>query len=369
MKVGIITRHAICNYGSILQSYATEKVINNLGYEATIINYIREDEKIENIMDTYVNTNIFFSKNIFMRNLYKIMQGKNIRKMEEEFKYFRKKYLNMTEECNNNEELKNKVQDIDIFCTGSDQVWGKIGNDEFDKNYFLEFAPRDKKCITYAASFGKNKISNNLTQNIKNLTDKYKKILVREKSAVEYLRQNGIHNVELVLDPTLLLDKGQWEKFAEKENKLKKPYILIYQLHHDKKFEKYVKNVEKKLNIPVYRVNPSIYFALKPGKFIYLPTPAEFLGLIKEAECILTDSFHGTVFSILFNKKFVDFIPNVTGTRITSLLSTLGLEDRIINDENNMDIIKNEVDYFKVNNILEKERLKSQGLLREVLNG
>lgn len=368
MKVGIITRHAIANYGSILQSYATQKIFEDINCTSQIINYIREDEKTENLINTYINSSKFFSKNFITKMMYKIAQGYNIKKMNNEFAKFREKYLKLTEkEYNNSEDFKENLPEFDIYCTGSDQVWGKIGNDEFDENYFLEFVPKDKKCISYAASFGKSSLSEELSKNIKELTNKYSTILVREDTAKQYLKENNVDsNVQQVLDPTLLLDSKEWEKLVEDIN-LKKPYYLVYQLHHNKEFEKYVKNIERK-GITVYRINPSIYFAMKPGKFIYLPTPGQFLGAIKNAECVLTDSFHGTVFSLIFNRNFIDFLPKVTGTRISSLLKLVNLEERIINNKENFEILNKEIDFNKVNNTLNFEREKSIKLLKDAIN-
>lgn len=369
MRLGIITRHAISNYGSILQAYATEKIFETLGCDVKIINYIRKDEKTENIVKTYANSSNFFKKNKLTRKIYKIIQKKNIEKMDSRFEEFRKEYLNLTEEYNTTEELRKTLKNFDVFCTGSDQVWGKVGNDEFDENYFLNFVDKDKKCISYGASFGKTDLSTSLLNNIKALTDKYEFLLVREDSAKNFLIANGVNNVEQVLDPTLLLSREDWEKIIRNDVKIhKKPYILVYQLHHNKKFENYVRYIQKKLKITVYRVNPSIYFLFKPGKFVYLPTPSEFLNLIKNAEYVLTDSFHGTVFSLIFNKKFIDFLPKTTGTRITSLLNQFGLNERIIDDLENIKILQEDIDYSEVNEILDRDRKKSISLLKGVLD-
>ena len=173
--------------------------------------------------------------------------------------------------------------------------------------------------------------------------------------------------MEHVLDPTLLLSKDEWENIVENPE-IQEPYCFVYQLHHNKKFEEYVRYIEKELKIKVYRVNPSIYFAFKPGKFIYLPNIGKVLGLIKNAKFVITDSFHGTVFSMLLNTNFVDFLPNLTSTRITSILKLVGLENRIVQNEKNIDILSDNIDFNSVNMILEKERNKSLDLLRKAID-
>lgn len=368
MKIDIITRHAIANYGSIFQSFATEKIFKKLGYETEIIDYIPSEEKIENLVKTYIKNSKIWNKNIITRAIYYILQKDNISVMNKRFELYRKEYLNLTEKTYNSlEELKINVPKADIYCTGSDQVWGKIGNKEFDETYFLEFLKDKKaKCISCAASFGKDKININLQKKIPVLMKKYSNILVREKSAVQILNETGCQNVQQILDPTLLLEKKEWEKMC-KGKKEKMPYILIYQLHHNRNFDKYAKKISNKLKMPLIRINTSKYFKYKPGKFIYLPDPIEFLEYIRNANFILTDSFHGTVFSILFEKQFADVLPKITSTRITNLLNLLNLEGRVIENYNDFSVINKIISYNEVDKILKTERKKSIELLKEAI--
>lgn len=368
-NVYIITRHAIANYGSILQAFATEKIFENLGYKAQIIDYIPEEEKTENLCNTYIKNSKFWNMNFITRLIYKIIQKKNIENMNNRFSVYRSRLLKLSKkQYSSVNELKEKLPVADIYCTGSDQVWGKIGNKEYDLAYFLDFALNDKKCISYAASFGKSRINDDVIKKLPSLLKKYDSILVRENTAVNIIKNAGFKDVKEVLDPTLILDKDNWEKMIEpiKENK---KYIFIYQLHHNKFFNKYARYISKKTGLELIRVNPSIYFKFKPGKFRYNVNPGQFLDYIKNAEYVLTDSFHGTVFSILFNKKFVDILPNETSTRITSLLELLNLNDRILHDKLDYESLIKEIDYTQVNNILRNEQEKSLNNLKESLRG
>ena len=202
---------------------------------------------------------------------------------------------------------------------------------------------------------------------------KYNSILVREKSAVDIIKSVGYKgNVELVLDPTLLLKKDEWISLIDKEkNKIKKekePYVLVYQLHHNKKFDEYVKLIKRKTKLKIKRINTSIFFGLKPGELVLLPTIAEFLYYIENAKYVLTDSFHGTVFSIIFNKKMVDILPKVTGTRIESILELFGIKNRILKNYNDISIMDQEIDFDKINKKLDSEREKSLKSLKDSLN-
>ena len=370
MKVDIITRHAIANYGSILQAYATERLFDKLNVESEIIDYIREEENSKNLVKTYMKNLKKWNRNFITRFIYKFIQRPNLYLMNNKFDKYRKRYLKLSDkQYKSQKELKENLPQADIYCTGSDQVWGQIANDEYDENYFLEFVPSGKKCIAYSASFGKNELSENLKIRLPELMKKYSDIMVREMSAVKILNASGIDNVKLVLDPTLLLAKEEWEKNLCVKSNEKEQYILTYQLHHNKEFDKYLKKIAKETNLKVIRISSSIYYKFKYGKLLYLPDLEQFLTYFKNAKYVVTDSFHGTVFSIIFNKPVIDILPKKTGTRIESILKLFGMDDRIVNDYNDMSIINKEIDYKKVNDILYQERKKSIEYLKKAIEG
>lgn len=368
MKVDIITRHSVPNYGSLLQSYATQKTIERLGHTSEIINYTRKEEKANELANTLLKGKKW-DKNIFLRLIYKTIQTPNYYKMYKKFEEYRKGFLKETEkEYLSLKELEENHPKADVYCSGSDQIWGKIGTADFDEAYFLEFA-KNKKCISYASSFGKTELSQELKNNIVNLLKKYSYILVREKSAKEILIENKLKNVEQVLDPTFLLKKEEWENLSQNSNKnIKSKYVLIYQLHDNKEFNRYAKEFAKKKKLKLLRISTSMYHIVRSGKLIYLPTQYEFLKYFENAEYILTDSFHATVFSIIFNKKFIDILPsNKTGTRIESVLNLFGIENRILKDYNDFKSIDEAIDYENVNNKLQIEREKSINLFKSAI--
>lgn len=366
MKVDIVTRHAVANYGSILQAYATEKAFEKLGCEAEIINYVRKDEQGKNIVKTMLKRNKRWNKNKVTRAIYRLLQTEVYNKSYLKFEEFRNNFLKETKTLYDNEiELKKNLPDGDIFCTGSDQVWGKIGNVDFDPVYFLSFVPKDKKCISYAASFGKENINENLQKELSNYMRKYDAITVREDSAKNILKNIGFES-EQVLDPTLLLSRKEWENVVTNSIE-ERGYVLIYQLHKNKDLEKYAEQFAKNVKKKLIRISISKLYFFKSGKLIYMPTPAEFLNYFKNAEYVISDSFHATVFSIIFNKKFIDVLPEGTGTRIVSILKLLGLEDRIVRDYNDFSLTYKDIDYELVNKKLEKQRKKSLNVLEKII--
>ncbi len=368
MKVDIITRHSVPNYGSLLQSYATQKAIEKMGHESEIINYTKYEERYENLANTLIKGKKW-DRNIALRLIYKIVQTPNYARMYKKFAKYRKEFLKETKnEYGNIEELKENIPDADVYCSGSDQIWGKIGTEEYDQSYFLEFA-KGRKCISYASSFGKTELNEELNKNLDRLLGKYTKILVREDSAKKILNDRNFDNVQQVLDPTLLLSKNEWTELANKSNKkIPEKYVLIYQLHDNKLFDKYAEKFAKSKKLKLLRISPSLYHITRSGKLIYLPTQYDFLKYFLNAEYILTDSFHATVFSIIFNKKFIDVLPaNKTGTRIESILNLFGIENRILQKYDDMELIESSIDYEKVNIRLDEERSKSMNFFKDAI--
>ena len=234
--------------------------------------------------------------------------------------------------------------------TGSDQVWGPVMNGTYDDSYCLSFT--DKNKVAYASSFGHIDITKELEDYYKKWLSKYKFIAVREDSAVDILKGINIE-AKQVLDPTLLLDKSYWEKLSKPIKKQK--YVLVYQLHNNKELDDYAKRVAEMKGLPLIRISPFFHQVSRPGKFIWCPKLAKFLSYVMNAECMITDSFHGTAFAINFNTPFVEVLPNNnTGTRNLSILNLTKLTDRVLRDANNVDLANEEIDFSYANSVIEE---------------
>ncbi|MBQ6995558.1 MAG: polysaccharide pyruvyl transferase family protein [Lachnospiraceae bacterium] len=355
----------MCNYGSFLQSYALQKAIEKLGNEAVIIDYIREDEEYHKRINIALKKSKRWNKNLLMRTIYKVSRYPETVLMERKFAQFRKKHLNMTKLYTSIQELEKDKPQADIYCTGSDQVWGPISLDNYDPAYCLDFTNDEDVKISYAASFGKTKFEGDTMLYFANALKKYKYLSVRENSATEIISGMGIDKVEQVLDPTLLLNSDEWSKLIEKE--ISGKYVLVYQIHSNPELDKYAEEFAKKVNLPLLRVSFYLHQVSRSGKLIYLPTIGEFLSYIKNAEYMITDSFHGTAFAINFNTQFVNVVHDETATRNQSLLQLTGLTDRIVIDKKNFDIFNKKIDFSKVNEIIEENRKKSVDRLKVFL--
>ena len=368
MRINVITRHAPGNYGSLLQAIATQKIFQQLDYDCRIIDYIPKGETGAKVAFTQVKGKKNWNKNIIKKIAYILSREPEYLVMHHKFFKMRKKYLNMTERFKNREDLEKKFcNSKDIFVTGSDQVWGPISDGNIDMTYFLNFLPDNTTKIAFASSFGIAYFDDESLIKIKKSLKLYSSIAVREDKAVELIKEMGIE-AKQVLDPTLLITAEEWSKYINKIPK-KQKYVLVYQIHNNPNLSNYAKQYAKKANLSLVRVSPLFHQIGRGGKFVWLPDIDKFLSLIKNAECLITDSFHGTAFALNFNTQFVEVLPNTgTSSRNQSILKLTNLETRIVRNLDDFSYINKKIDFAKVNKIIEKKRMESLSYLRKILN-
>lgn len=371
MKNAILTWYHYQNYGTALQAYALQKFLNSSMYETELIKYIPE-YKSQNEKKNIKKINIYINnrKKKYLNKIIKKKYYKNLENKSEKFKEFLSK-INLTEEEYNKKNLKELNQVYDNFIVGSDQIWNP---NNIDYTYFLDFVDENKKKIAYAPSFGVKQNDYPYQNNkLKNLLNKFDYISVREEDGKDIIKKLINKSGNIVLDPTLLLEKKQWDEFVKVDmNKTK--YILCYFLGEQKYYWKYVKNLQKEtgLEIRIIPIQPEAYF--KKGKIESEVGPMEFLDLIANAEIICTDSFHGTVFSVIFEKKFSvlkrfkDNDSKSQNSRICNLLKLIDLEGFFIDEnfEETKFIVNN---YEDINNILAEKRNESKTYILDAING
>lgn len=365
-KVELITLQRVPNYGSVLQAYATQKIIEKYGFECEIINYFPDRMRIKSMLRRIKDKNEKFKNSLLLRTIARIIILPSYFVRFSSFKKFYK-YLNMTNyEYHSNNEIKNNLPIADIYCTGSDQVWNSEWNEGIDKALFLDFVPKNKRKIAYAASFGKSELQKNEIEETKQLLKKYDRISLREKSGVDICKQMGFENTINVLDPTLLLSGDEWGKISSNRY-VNQNYILVYNLNRNKKIDKYAENLSKKTGLKIFYLSYQLHEFYKKGKMICNPIVEDFLSLVKNAKYVITDSFHATAFSINFNVDFIIVYPEKYSTRLQNILELLDLENRVAENENDMDIIKIKIDYKKVSKIMLSIRQKSLEWLKNSL--
>lgn len=362
-KIGIITFHASHNCGSILQAYALQKIIKErFNADVEIINFSNKNQR-----DMYA----IFDKNDCFKHIIKnvtfILFYKILKTHFDDFNKYIKEYFNLSKEFYGvTEELNDIEEKYDTFICGSDQIWN-IKALDFDDAYFLPSVTQKKK-IAYAPSLG----AKDITKYSKN-PSKYKKYLstftslsVREVNGKKWLQELTDKEIEIVSDPTLLLEKEDYEKISEPSG-IKGDYIFYYSMTYKKDANKLVKRISKYYNMPVIMWNAKEWIirgmVLKGIKITKHANPSIFIDLVKNAKMILTTSFHGAVFSTIFRKNF--WVIRTGGMRgdddrVYTLLSQLGLLDRFLEiDKVELKKLEQIANYDAIQGNIEKLKEKS----------
>lgn len=373
-KTGIITFHASANCGSMLQAYALQIFLKSLNVTNEIIDFSNAGQR-----KMY---SVFFSpKSIkeFLRLCLNTLFSPVLLRESKDFADFSRKYLELSEQkFYRNEELVEANLDYDCYVAGSDQVWNVKCKDA-DLAYFLNFVKEPQKKIAYAVSMGGTDI-NDLTQEkkqlYKTLVEDFSAISVRESNAKEWIEQLASVKVTIQPDPTLLLSKNEWERLASSDSPNSK-FIFWYCMNYKDEERKAIQEFAKKKGLDIYIIDAkewsrrSLY--LHGIKLFKQSGPSAFLSLIKNAEYVITSSFHGTVFSSIFEKKFV-YLKNKKkiskDTRAQYILEQLGLSDRLIDIHDLSQFnIDNDIDYKSVeDNILKLRHGATEWITKNIVH-
>lgn len=361
-KISVITLQAVKNYGSVLQTFATQEVLRNLGYEVEIINFIREFNLDKNIADKITEGDIGIKKIV-----KKIILFPTISKWKKVFNTYLKDNINLTDNVYIHEQdFAEKPIKTDVFCVGSDQVWNTDWNDGIVGPLYLDFV-HDIPKISFSSSVGVNSFLDTDKSILQDNLKEFSGITVRERSSISLLASIGIKDVQYCCDPTLLLDSSFWGNIAKEPRKCPRKYILLYQLNRNHEFDKMALEIARKMNCELVRLCMRYDQIRLPGKHIFLPSVEEFLWLINNADLVLTDSFHATAFSINFNKEFYVVYPNKFNSRIDDLLTNLSLQNRRIQKLNEVIDLNDSINYERVQNNLNDIREESMHALQKVL--
>lgn len=335
-KIGILNLQHTYNYGAVLQAYALETIINSLGHDAQTIDY-RPNQGIKQKTKSII---------------------KNIANMGDVFEDFRKSRMNRSEKTKdlNSDFLSN----FSSVVVGSDQVWRPRFTQPNALSYFLNNAGENCNRISYAASFGVDEWEHNfsdglLTKNIISEISKFKAVSVRESSGLEICRATFNINAEHVLDPTLLAGIDIFNEVADSSKDKRSTDLIVYKLDASESFTTAVNEFSKKNKYSMENIY-NIY------KYIEVET---WVKKIRDAKFIITDSYHGVCFCIMFNKNFVCVVNETRGkARLESLLDSLGLSDRLVSSLSDFDLESMiDIDYEFPNKKLEELKAYSKEFL------
>lgn len=320
MKIGILTFHSANNYGAALQAYALQTAISQTvtGSEVEIIDYRCKGVEKQRSLKKLIKSSGFVSAVLhypFTKN--------RIRRIDR----FCHENMKLSNYIGTVEELKTAAEKYDRIVSGSDQVWNRnwTGNED---TYLQNFHEHNEKKVSYAVSFGISELPQEWKADYENYLKQFSWLSVREESGKKLLQNEFGLNARVNIDPTLLLTSEQWNKVAVKTN-VKKPYVLVYMVPYQKSVAAYARELAEKNGLEVVTVCKS----MKKNSGIYKGTAAveEIIGLFRNAEYVVTNSFHGTAFSVIYHKKFSIEFKNPRGYNLRS--KNLLLECGILKDD------------------------------------
>lgn len=374
MKAAIITLHTVSNYGSCLQTYASQSIFEKRGLDVEIIDYYRADNLPEYSIEKAFNGRrlqkyrSLWEKAPWLKAVVSLPMGLIVKRQRKPFDDFRKEYLHLSSQMyRSSKELEAEPPQAEIYCTGSDQVWNSVWNQGFEEPFYLTFAPKDAKRIAFAASIGREEIDEWEKPLMREALSKYSAISMREKSGVKILRELGFSETELVLDPTLMLDKEDWSKIATLPKKIRCPYLLVYQLNKSDRFVKYAEAVARKYSLNIVKISYGIYDTMSSATTLIAPEVTDFIGLFLNASYVITDSFHATAYALNFSIPFSVIAPERFSTRITSILSLTGTEDRLVKDYSDVTMFDRRIDFTYSSAQISIMRNASQAFLERAL--
>lgn len=378
-KVGIVSCYFQHNYGSMLQALATQMALDKLGYENETIDISGFNREIKKAKMLYfakasLTSDILLSKlgmatNVLRRKLSKGAYKENTIIRNKKFDDFYKEHFRLSEKYISKADLgKNCKDKYGAVLVGSDQLWlpGNIAADY----YTLNFVPKGVNTIAYSTSFGQSALPNDSAKKAIVFLKKIKHIGVREESGQKLVKELAGRSVPVVCDPTLLFTGDEWMSIQKEEAKINEPYILCYFLGNNPPHREFAKRLKEKTGCKIVALTHlDEYVKSDEGYADYTPydvDPADFLNLIRNAQYVCTDSFHCSLFSMLYKKEFFTFkrytrkTKSSTNSRLDTLFNLAGVKGRVLNgDEDIQKCLDMNIDYEKVHKNLQMIREES----------
>lgn len=376
MKIGIITILKVNNYGAELQAFALQRKLNAMGYDAEIIDYLyykNKGHKRERIsMPTFPFPLKKRVKEILLpivENVKSWSSRKAHEHRNEGFVAFHQRNTRFSEvQYTSYSQLYSNVPEYDVYCVGSDQVWNPGCYTSLNP-YFLTFAPKGKKRISYGSSFGVSEIPENAKQYFQSALNGLDFIAVREQTGKGLVNSLTGREATVVVDPTLLLSKEEWSNVAKYDKVPEKDYLLIYDLRDSEIVTQTALHIAKERGLSVVRICKTASSQDNGSNGILNivdAAPDDFIGLFSKAKFVVTNSFHGTVFSNIFQKDFYSVLPckRDNNSRVVDLLNRLGNQDRLVYEGDKLPNIAT-VDWGAVREALKEYVKQSEQYLYE----
>lgn len=351
VKTITATYHRSNNYGASLQAYALQQTLESLDIENEIIDF----------SDAFIEKEKFFKGNIrrdiayFAIKLVSLKHKKETNRLHRNFEQFTETYLHLTRRYESFEAVHREPPVADYYITGSDQVFTFRNSDSLVALRMLQFGSEEVRRISYAASLADYDLSEKEKKKFAEILNQFDHVSVREKSSVPYLASFLDREYCVNIDPVFLLSRQKWHDFATKP-RIEGPYILYFQVNGNSIANDVIGMLHKKYALPVICLQTNPLVRVKNDYLILDASPQEFVGLFENASIVVTTSFHGTVFSLLFEKEFYVLTkPTSNPIRIRDLLDMFGNQDRMIDSCAQVDHVR-EIDFQKVRDTVKSKR-------------
>lgn len=367
MKIGILTYHRAENYGALLQAYALKTYIHSLGHDVSFVDYWPKyhEEYFKLFPLRQFKHRKSLSRLKFIVKLLVWFVPRFIRKKR--MQRFMHERLEVTDKILYRD--GDRTEQYDIVVYGSDQIWRKqnLGGVGFDSWYFGADNVLAKKKIVYAGSMGIIDTDCEDDNYIRTMMSQFNLISVREKDLQSYLGMLNI-SAETVIDPVFLLSKEQWHHITEKK-KSEGKYILFYNLLNTKDSKQFADKLGSETGLPIKEINKKMVFDYRRLGKRYISTASvpKFLRLVQDAEFVVSNSFHGVAFSIIFQKQFFAVGMHQKATRVITLLDLMGLSDRYINAVESYVANIRQIDYKVVVSKMQQQINRSKLFINESL--
>lgn len=352
MRIGILTFPGSPSFGASLQMAALYRALEKEHYDVEIINY----------MNPYMQKKEHLSSSVVQRIKSAVANFISIQGTKEFEEFESKLSLYPSERIHSTEKLKELADRYDLLICGSDQVWNpKVTG--YDLSYLFDFCDDDSKKISYAASFGLKELPPECVEPYRNELSRFHRISVREERGKEIVEELLGRKCEMVVDPSMLLKKEEWEKEMIPVKKLPAHYIAKFIFNYDESVEQWISELQGETHLPVLTIGGSILSKFKKGLFTGAIGPQKWLYIINNADYVVTDSFHGAAFSIIFEKELYVSLASSTNSRLVTLCNNFDLNTRIIPSNS----VQGKIDYSRVKKKMTEMREESMKYLREAI--
>lgn len=359
MKIGILTFHYAYNYGAVLQAFATQKLLEFMGHTPEFIDY-----RNGTIVNSYENLHFSWRNSYFKAPylaIWALIKSKFQEKKERKFDLFKTNKINISNHTYTKADDVD-VKDYDLVLIGSDQVWNPLLTGGLDKAYFGDLKRNPStRIVSWSPSSLYLDFTEEELKQMANFIPNFSHISVRDENLQNIISKISNRNVEITLDPVLMIKPEIWKSMCHevKEN----DYVLVYAVKHRDETWALATKIAKKFHKKIIEIKSNIKADFH-SSVRNTCSPEDFLSYIYHADFVVASSFHGTVFSIIFEKQFINYVPgSIKDSRVLTILKSLGLDSRAVNENYDFNNISCEINYADAQIRLEFLQKKSNDFL------